>query len=72
MLQCLCLLQQIIVHHFFDFLMDGKNQILQAQVARAVVFLQIGDSIQALLYQMGDSIQALPHQMGDSIQALPH
>ena len=35
-------------------------------MARAVVFLQIGDSIQALPYQMGDSIQALPHQIGDN------
>ena len=48
MLQCLYPLQQTIIHHFFDSLMDGKNQIIQAQVARALFSLQIRDTIQAL------------------------
>ena len=37
MLQCLCPLQQIIVHHFFDSL-NGKNQIIQAQVVKVLFF----------------------------------
>ena len=51
MLQCLYPLQQTTIHHFFDSLMDGKNQIIQAQVARALLFLQMRDSIQALPHQ---------------------
>ena len=51
MLQCLCPLQQIIVHRFFDCLMDDKNLIIQAEVGKALFVLQILNSIQALLHQ---------------------
>ena len=39
------------VHHFFYSLMDGKNQMIQAQVTRALFILQIRYSIQALPHQ---------------------
>ena len=51
MLQCLYPLQQIIVQHIFGSLMDDKNLIIQAQVAKALFFMQIRDSTQALLHQ---------------------
>ena len=51
MLQCLYPLQQIIVHHFFGPLMDDKNLIIGAHVAKALFVLQILDSTQALLHQ---------------------
>ena len=51
MLQSLYPLQQIVVLHFFDSLMDDKNLIIQAQMVKALFILQILDSIQALLYQ---------------------
>ena len=51
MLPSLYPLQQIIVHHFFDPLMDCKNLIIKAQVAKALFVLQMLDIIQALLHQ---------------------
>ena len=36
MLPGLYLLQQIIVHQFFDLLMDDKNLIIRAQVVKAL------------------------------------
>ena len=51
MFQYLYPLQQIIAHHFFVSLMDDKNLIIQAQVVKALIFLQIFDSIQVLLHQ---------------------
>ena len=51
MLQHLYPLQKIIVHHFFEPLMDDKNLITQAQVARILFSLKIRDSIQTLLHQ---------------------
>ena len=44
-------MQQIIVHHVFGYLMDDKNLIIVAQVAKALFVLQRPDSIQALLHQ---------------------
>ena len=44
-------LQQIIVHQFFYPLMDDKNLIIKAQMVKALLLLQILDSIQALLRQ---------------------
>ena len=43
-------LQQIIIHHFFDPLMDNKNLINKVQVVKALFVLKILDSIQALLH----------------------
>ena len=51
MLQCLYPMQQIIVHHFFVSLMDDRNLIIRAQVAKVLFFLQIRDSIQVVLHQ---------------------
>ena len=51
MLQYLCPLQQIIVCHFFEPLMDDKNLIIEAQVVKALLVLQMLDSIQAFLHQ---------------------
>ena len=45
MLQCLCPLQQIIVRHFFEPLMDDKNLIIEAQMVKALFVLQILDGI---------------------------
>ena len=39
---------KIIVHHILVPLMDGKNLIIEAQVVKALIFLQIRDSTQAL------------------------
>ena len=51
MLPDLYRLQQIIIHHFFDPLMDGKYVIIGAQLVNALFVLQILDSIQALFHQ---------------------
>ena len=62
MLQCLYQLQQIIVHHFFDSLLNDKNLITQAEMVKALFiififffffffFLQIRNSTQVLLHQ---------------------
>ena len=44
-------LQQIIVHHFFGHMMDGKNLITRAQAVKALFVLEILNSIQVLLHQ---------------------
>ena len=51
MLQCLCQLQQTIVHHLFGHLMDDKNLIIEAQAAGVLFILQILNSTQELLHQ---------------------
>ena len=51
MLQSLYPPQQIIVHHFFEPLMDDKNLTIGAQVAKALFVLQMLNSIQALIHQ---------------------
>ena len=53
MLQCLYPLQQMIARHFFVSLMDDNNLTIQAHVVNAlfIFFLQIRDSVQALLHQ---------------------
>ena len=44
-------LQQIIIHHFLDPLMDRKNLLIGAQVVKTLFVLQILDSVQPLLHQ---------------------
>ena len=51
MLPNLSPLQQILIHHIFDPLMDDKNLIIEGQAVKALFVLQILDSIQALLHQ---------------------